>query len=149
MTVPASTPPAPPTSAFVRPVLALLAGLGITVLIVVIGTLVATLAVLRGVDPRHFQPTPGYLATNLVVGALGALAGGFTTARITTGRSFYTVFLLALLLCVSGLVPVLRGTPPGGGQPSWYPLALALLAPAGVLIGGAIERRRGRTISEG
>jgi hypothetical protein len=149
MTVPVSTPPAPPTSTFVRPVLALLAGLGITVLIVVIGTLVATLAMLRGVDPRHFQPTLGYLATNLVVSAVGALAGGFTTARITTGRSFYTVFLLALLLGVSGLVPVLRGAPAAAGQPGWYPLALALLPPAGVLLGGALERRRSRVPREG
>lgn len=135
-------PPLPRPSSFVRPVLALLAGLGITVLIVVLGTLIATLAALRGVDPRNFQPTPGYLAANLIVSALGALAGGATTSRLTAGRSFYTVLLLAVLLFVSGVIPVLRGTPPEVGQPSWYPLTLSILAPLGVLIGGYIERRR-------
>jgi hypothetical protein len=132
----------PPASSVIRPVLALLAGLGVTVFVVVLGTLVATFAALRGVDPTHFQPPPAYLAANLTVSAAGALLGGFTTSRLTAGRSFYTVFLLALLLFVSGIAPVVRGSPPAVGQPSWYPLALALLAPAGVLLGGAVERRR-------
>jgi hypothetical protein len=137
-----SSPAVPPTSSVIRPVLALLAGLGITVFIVGAGTLIATLAALRGVDPSHFQPPPAYLAANLTVSAVGALLGGFTTSRLTVGRSFYTVFLLALLLFVSGMAPVIRGSPPAEGQPSWYALALALLAPCGVLLGGAVERRR-------
>jgi hypothetical protein len=141
MTNPA-TPSAPPTSSVVRPALALLAGLGITVLVVAAGTLIATLVAIRGVDAGHFQPTPGYLATNLIVTAAGALLGGFTTSRLTVGRSFYTVFLLALILFVSGITPVIRRTAPAAGQPSWYPLAVALLAPVGVLLGGLAERRR-------
>jgi hypothetical protein len=145
MTDPASrsaAPPRPPVLSFVRPVLALLAGLGITVLIVIVGTLVATLAALRGVDPRHFQPPPVYLAVTIAVSALGATAGGYTTAQLTRARSFFTVFLLALLLFVSGIVPVLRGAPPDNGRPSWYPLALALLAPLAALLGGVLGRRR-------
>lgn len=139
MTIP--PPSAPPTSSFVRPTIALLAGLGVTVLIVATGTLIATLAMLRGVDSRHFQPTLGYLMTTLTVSTMGAFAGGFTTSRITAGRSFYTVLLLALLLLVSGAIPAFKNGP-APGQPSWYPLTLALLAPVGVLIGGLIERRR-------
>jgi hypothetical protein len=142
--------PAPPTSSFVRPALALLAGLGITVLIVVLGTLIATLAALRGVDPRSFQPPLGYLIANLAISALGALAGGYTTSRLTNGRSFYTVLLLATLLFVSGVIPVLRGSAPVAGQPEWYPLTLALLAPVGVLLGGLLQRRRtGTAVTRG
>lgn len=149
MTSPAS-PSAPPTSSVVRPALALLAGLGITVIVVAVGTLIATLAAMRGVDAGHFQPTPGYLATNLIVTAVGAFLGGMTTSRLTVGRSFYTVFLLALLLLVSGIAPVIRRTAPPAGQPSWYPLAVALLAPVGVLLGGMVERRRrASTVAEG
>jgi hypothetical protein len=125
-------------------VLALLAGLGITVLIVGAGTLIATFAALRGVDPKQFSPPPAYLATTLVLSALGALAGGYVTARITVGRSFYTVFLLATLLFVSGVIPAVRGTGVARGEPSWYPLTLALLGPIGVLVGGLLERRRAR-----
>ena len=135
-------PAAPPTTSFVRPLLALLAGLGVTVLIVVMGVLVATFAMLRGADPKNLHLPSSYLAINLLVSAVGAFAGGFTTSRITAGRSFYTVFLLAVLLFVSGIVPVIRGASPAPGQPSWYPLVLALLAPAGVVLGGMIERRR-------
>jgi hypothetical protein len=142
MTEPTIAPPAPPRSSpFMRPALALMAGIGVTVLIVVFGTLVTTLAALRGVDPKHFVPSAGYLATILAVSALGALAGGFTTSRITAGRSFFTVCVLALMLFVSGAIPAFRGTPPAG-QPSWYPHTIAFVAPLGVLIGGALERRR-------
>jgi hypothetical protein len=52
------------------------------------------------------------------------------------------VFVLALILLMSGLVPVIRGTPPQAGQPPWYPLVLSIVTPLAALAGGAIERRR-------
>lgn len=137
----ATTPAAPPAHSFVRPLLALLAGLGITVLIVVVGVLIATLAMLRGVNPARFVATPGYLVVLALLNAGGAIAGGITTARITTGRSFYTVFLLATVMGMSGLVPVIKGAPPHPGEPSWFPLAIALLVTSGVLVGGWSARR--------
>lgn len=124
--------------------MALLAGLGIIVMIVGVGTLLATLAALKGVDPKQFHPSPAYLATIITLTAAGAMSGGFATSRITADRSYFTVFLLALLLFVSGVVPVLRGVQPTPGQPDWYPLALAILSPVGVLIGGLVERRKTR-----
>ena len=142
MTDPVAGPVAPSRS-MVRPVLGLLAGLGVVVMIVGIGTIVATLAMLRGVNPANFRPTPGYLAVALAINALGSFAGGFATSRITAARSFYTVGLLSLLLLVSGAIPAFRHGP-GPGEPAWYPLTLALLAPLGVLLGGAFERRRAR-----
>ncbi len=136
----------PRSSSIIRPAVALLAGLGIMVLIVFVGTLVAaTLVAQRGVNPTRVHP-PGYLAAILVLTAAGAMFGGFATSRITTDRSFFTVFLLGLLLFVSAVVPVLRGAPLTPGDPNWYPLVVAVLSPVGVLIGGTLERWRTREL---
>ncbi len=124
-----------------RPALALLAGLGITVAISGFGIIINTLAALRGVDPKLFVAPLSYLLTNVAVVAVAACAGGFATARVTTGRSLFTVQVLALILLVSALVPAFRGTRPSG-EPAWYPFALALMNAVGVLAGGLLERRR-------
>jgi hypothetical protein len=126
-----------------RPALGLLAGLGITALIVGPGIIAATLAMLRGVDPNTFRPSTSNLVVYLAITALGAFGGGFTTARITAGRSFYTVFLLALILFMSALVPVLRGADPTAPpRPQWFLVAQAVIVLVATMLGGWIERRR-------
>lgn len=140
MTAPAA--PAPSTSSVIRPALGLLAGLGITALVVGPGIIIATLAMLRGVDATTFRPSVANLVVYLAITGVGAFAGGFTTARITAGRSFYTVFLLGLILFVSAMVSVLRGTDPAAPRPQWFLVAQAVLVLAGVLLGGWLERRR-------
>jgi hypothetical protein len=141
MTAPVTS--APPTSSMMRPALGLLAGLGITALIVGPGIIVATLAMLRGVDPRTFSPSTSGLVVYLVITGIGAFAGGLTTARITTGRSFYTVFLLVLILFMSAMVPVLRGVDPSApARPQWFLVAQAAIVLLAVLFGGWLERRR-------
>ena len=142
MTDPARPPI--PSSSSLRPALALLAGLGITVLIVFLGVTITTLAALRGVDPKAYVAPFWTYPTHLLISTVGAAAGGFATARITTGHSLFTTLVLALILFMSALAPVLRGTPGGAGQPDWYPLALAIASPIGVLLAGLFERRRGR-----
>ena len=141
MTASPSTTPAP--SSYIRPAMGLIAGLGITALITGPGIIMATLAMLRGVsDPRGFQPSTGNLIVYLVIIALGALAGGVATARITTGRSFYTVFLLALVLFMSAMVVVLRGDTSAQARPRWYSISQAVIVLLAVLLGGYFERRR-------
>jgi hypothetical protein len=150
MTVPAQradhAPPPAPT--FIRPALGLLAGLGVTMLIVGAGVLVATLAALRGVDPARFVATPGYLVVVTLINLLGTVAGGVTTARITVGRSFYTVLLLAVIMLMSGVAHALKDAPKPG-EPAWYPIGLAVLAAAGALAGGLLERRGLRRTTAG
>lgn len=128
---------------YLRPALGFIAGLGITALITGPGIIMATLAMLRGAgDPRTFQPSTTNLLVYLAIIALGALAGGVATARITTGRSFYTVFLLGMVLFMSAMVVVLRGDTSTQARPQWYSLSQAVIVLLAVLLGGYLERRR-------
>lgn len=137
------TVPRPPlsTSALFRPALALLAGLGVTVLIVLAGVTAATVASLRGVDPTEYVAPFWTYPTHLVISTFGAVVGGYTTSRIAADRAPFTTLVLALILLVSGLTPVLRGMPAAPGQPVWYPLSLAFGSLVGALLGGVLERR--------
>lgn len=138
------TPPAvpPSTSSLVRPVLALLAGLGVTAVVAGPGIVMATLAMLRGVDPRSFRPSTANLLVYLAINAAGAVAGGATTAIVSAGRSYYSVLLLAVVLFMSALVPALRGADPSQARPEWYAAAQAVVVLAGVLLGALLARRR-------
>jgi hypothetical protein len=124
-----------------RPVLGLMAGLGITVLIVVCGVLISTLVAMRGQDTTRYVAPFWTYPTHLVIIALATAAGGAVTGRITVGRSAYSVFLLALILMMSALGPVIRHVPPAPGQPAWFALALAIVNPLGALAGGLLTRR--------
>lgn len=135
-------PPAAPS--FVRPVLALLAGLGISVLIVALGSVIVALALLRKGDASTLQAAPAYLVATLVLSGIGGLAGGYAASRLTADRSFYTVLLLAAVLFTSGAVPAIRQRATST-FPDWYTFGIAVLAPAGVVLGGLLERRRRRT----
>jgi hypothetical protein len=135
------TMPPPPTSSFVRPAIGLLAGLGVSLLIIWVGTVAAGVMTLRGSDPLHSPYPAGYVWGKLVAAALGAFAGGFATSRITSGRSLFTVLVLALILLIAAAGPALRGMSPPG-DPHWYPLTQAIVVGIGVLLGGLLERRR-------
>lgn len=130
----------PPAPSFIRPVLGFLAGLGVTVLISAPGVVIATLAALRGTEATKFVATPGYLVVSVAILAIGAMAGGFTTARLTVGRSFYSVFLLAIVLVTALVSQAVKGTPKPG-EPSWYPMCLAVIIGTSTLVGGALQRR--------
>ena len=158
MTAPSTGRPSIPTSTSLRPALGLLAGLGVTVLIVFLGVTITTLAALRGVDAKSYVAPFWTYPTNLLISVLGAVAGGIATARITAGRSLFTVSYFGIDLA-GHVVPtaqqlftteaavaraLLRGAAAAPGQPRWYPLALAILPPFAVLLGGIRERRKER-----
>lgn len=140
-------PPTPPTSRFVRPAIGLLAGIGVALLVIAIGTVIAGLFTLRGADALTKAFPAGYVWGKLVAAAIGAFAGGFTTSRITTGRSMYTVAVLALVLFAAAGGPALRGAAAFPNDPSWFPLTLAIVELIAVMFGGALERwlERGNT----
>ena len=103
------TDPRPPlpASRSLRPALALLAGLGITVVIIFFGVTISTLAALRGVDPKSYVAPAWTYPTHMLISFFGAMAGGFATARITAGHTLFTTLVLALILMMSALGPVL------------------------------------------
>lgn len=138
-------PPAPPTSTFVRPAIGLLAGIGVALLLTYVGTVIAGMFTLRGADALTKAFPAGYVGGKLVAAALGAFAGGFTTSRITAGRSMFTVFVLALILFIAAAGPALRGPGAFPNDPAWFPLTLAIVELVAVVVGGALERRMERT----
>jgi hypothetical protein len=136
-----TAPPVPPTSTFVRPAIGLLAGIGVSLLVIALGTVLAGIATLRGPDALTTAFPAGYVWGKLVAAVVGAFAGGFATSRITVGRSMYTVVVLALILFVAAAGPALRGTNAFPNDPAWFPLTLAIVELLGVIVGGALERR--------
>jgi len=135
-----ASPVTPPTSTFARPAIGLLAGIGVALLVIAIGTVIAGLFTLRGPDALTRAFPAGYVWGKLVAAAVGALAGGFTTSRITVGRSLYTVVVLAVILFVAAAGPALRSTS-FPNDPAWFPFTLAVIELAGVLVGALLERR--------
>lgn len=134
-------PIAPPAPSFVRPALALLAGLGVFVVLYAFPILVVTVLLLRGVaDPTAFQPPLGFRLFTLALAAIAGLASGFAVARMTVGRSWYTLMLLALIFCVSPLAEARKAAV--AGKSYAFIVALAVIAPAGAVLGGWMERRR-------
>ncbi|MEX2570889.1 MAG: hypothetical protein WD737_06255 [Gemmatimonadota bacterium] len=123
-----------------RSIVAVVAGLAITVVLVIgLGFLAAAVT---GVPPGG-PPTPGYLVLNL----LGALASGAVGGAIAVSLAPHTprghVIALALVILLLSL-PTLF-SPPAAGQPTWYGLALSVIGPVSVAAGGytAIRRREG------
>lgn len=137
-----SAPPvAPPTSSFVRPAIGLLAGIGVALLLIAVGTVMAGVFTLHGVEALSKPFPAAYVWGKLAAAIVGGLAGGFTTSRITIGRSLFTVVVLAVILFVAAAGPALRGANAFPHDPAWYPLTLAAAELVAVMIGGLLERR--------
>lgn len=141
MTAPELHPPRAPS--IVRPVLGLLAGLGITVLIMVAGTflIITLLGVARGVAIPALMRSSGYLMGNLALTVVACAAGGYVVARATSGRSRFSVVVLALILLVSGLASA-RKDPTPDGRPAWHAWMVPLLGAVGVGLGALAAGRR-------
>ena len=122
-----------------RSLAAVLAGLIVAVVMVI---MLSWLAAVIVDQPESGPPTRAYLALNLLGGALAGMAGGATAAWMaphTPRGHAYILAAVILLLSLPGLFSA-----PLPGQPSWYPLALSVLGPASVVIGGVIALRRRR-----
>lgn len=123
----------------IRSVLAVVAGLAVClVLVIALSAIAASILRVSAESP----PTPLYLALNLTGGALAGAIGGATAMRIAPHTPHGHVWALALLILLLSLPTLL--TAPAPGQPAWYGLALSVIGPSSVLLGGVLEARRER-----
>lgn len=130
----------------VRSIAAVIGGFVGLVVIVMVGTLAATaMLVPGGLSAGMSQPPTGvpvpraYLAANLLVSLLGAIAGGWITARLAWSSPGTHVLILAGIMLAMSIATLMQGAQEG--QPGWYPLAIAAIGLAGVLMGGSLVRR--------
>lgn len=126
-----------------RSVLAVAAGFAVTVLLVLVTTAVTGLAfgLPMTTSPGAPVTTPGvgYLAVNLLFAIVSALAGGWTTARLSVAHPMLHALVLAAIIFALG---IMGARTPQPGQPHWYPWTLALIGPVGILVGAGLVRRR-------
>lgn len=125
----------------VRPLLALVAGLGIMALVVAPPTLMSALAALRGlVDQPIFRPPMGFIAFNIALNVTGGLMSGFVVARLTRGRARHPVIAMAALLAVVSALDAVKVARSGGHL--WVSIAIVVLVAVAVLAGGRLEEQR-------
>jgi hypothetical protein len=129
----------PPT---IRSIIALIGGFAIMTFSVMVLTILAAwvFGVMRG------EPTPPYLAASIVLSAISAAAGGYSTAALAPGRALAHAAGLAVMVLVLGVYSALNPQP---GQPLWYLAALAAIGPVFALAGGALATRRRRGVGTG
>ena len=116
--------------------IALLAGMGIFVVVVGAGTVLAYVAT-GSTDPR--TPSMTLLMSLLFVHALAAIFAGLATGKMTRAHSLYTVLLLSLMLAMSSAVPLLRNST-NAGEPDWFLVVRCVLVLAGIVAGGVLPR---------
>lgn len=125
-----------------RSVAAVLAGLVVTIALVIILTYLA--AAWLGLPPGAPLPTL-YIVLNLLGSAVAGMLGGATAVKLAPHTPHGHVFALALLILLLSLPTLFM--PPAPGQPDWYGLVVSLLGPLSVAAGGLLLirlRQRGR-----
>ncbi len=125
-----------------RSVAAIVAGYGVMSLTVIGGSIVAaSLFVPGGLPALGAVPPAGlpvaFLAANLAANALGAVLGGWLTARIAAFAPFAHAAVLAVFPATLALGSVANA--PAGPQTGWYPMLIGLVGVAGVLAGGKLR----------
>ncbi|MDB4907755.1 MAG: hypothetical protein JWO05_2539 [Gemmatimonadetes bacterium] len=82
-------------------------------------------------------PTPRYLAANIALSLLAAIAGGWVTARIAPTSPMSYVGLLCAVVLVMG---VLSARMPGSeAQPGWYRAGIPVVGVVGAVMGGLLR----------
>jgi hypothetical protein len=124
----------------IRSVAAVLAALIITMLLVMILSYLA--GVVLGI-PIHAPPTPLYLLLNLVGGVIAGMTGGAVAVRLSHQRPHGHVIATAIAILLLSLPTIF--TAPAPGQPAWYPVAISVIGPVAVLLGGMLAVRGWRS----
>ena len=125
----------------IKSILAVIAGFGSMVAVVIVCTVLATALLLGDVEPKPGQVVPmPYLIVNLTYGLLAALLGGYVCAWLAPRRAGIHVGVLTAVVVLMSLATIL-GEGPAPGQPDWYPLVLGLIGVTGVPLGGVLRMR--------
>ncbi|HEY2858802.1 MAG TPA: hypothetical protein VGJ21_10330 [Terracidiphilus sp.] len=82
------------------------------------------------------KPNPSYLLVNVGYSFLAAAAGGYVTAWIAADNPLPKILMLAIAVLVMSAISALEAR---GRQPAGYQIALAVLAPIGVIAGGLLR----------
>jgi len=123
----------------VRSILAIIIGYIVLVLIVGVGVYASASVILGTADATFgVQLTPTYLAVNLLISFLAALAGGYITARLAPRAPDRHVQFLAGLLLLVGLITAAMSSQTDIGQPMWYTWVLPFLGAVGAIVGGRL-----------
>ena len=123
-------------------ILAVLGGFATMAILVMVGTMLATAALVPGGLARtrsgeNGGPVPnGYLAANLIISLLAAIAGGWVTVHIAGTQRREHTFALAGFVFFMSLVTMLQSRKKATGQPPWYLWVIAVIGLCGVFIGG-------------
>ena len=123
-----------------RSIAAVLVGLAFMAATTAVWTIVANATLLPG-GPDAASGSPyrmmTYLYVNLVVCGVGAVLGGWLTARTAPSSPYAHAAVLAAIIAVIS-IPSATGAP-APAQPHWYPAALGVIAVVGVLLGGKLR----------
>lgn len=129
----------------VRGIGSVVAGYVTMVVVVMVGTFmlvatlvpggVATMKKMRD-DPTAMTPTPAYLASNLVLSLLAAIAGGWVTMLIAGAPFERKLMALAALVLVMGVVSARMQS--SRAQPGWYNVVIPVVGVLGVLLSGVL-----------
>lgn len=108
--------------------------------VVMIGTAIAAAAFIPGgfAGAKSLQGSlpRTYLYSNLALSFVGALLGGWLSARLAPHNPvIHAAALAVLLLVMSGVSAKTQATK----QPAWYPWTIAAIGVAGVMLGGVWE----------
>jgi hypothetical protein len=111
------------------------------VLTVVVGTIVGTtLFIPGGIEATSGPPSAlpiAYHAANLLIGAVGAVLGGWLAARFAPFAPYGHAAVLAAVVAALSVQSVLAG--PAGPQPGWYPAVAGMIGVGGILLGGKLR----------
>jgi len=122
-----------------RSIAAVVAGLIVSLALVMALSYLA--GVVTGVEPTG-PPTGAYFGLNLLGVAIAGVAGGATAVRLAPHTPHGHVWALAFVLLLVSLPAMFSA--PSPVQPTWYHVAVSVLGPVSVLVGGLIiARQRG------
>ena len=129
-----------------RSIICVVAGFVVVMAVVMAGTAAATELIVPGglfdaaTGPRTDLPA-NYFAANLVVSGLGAVLGGWVTARMAPSAEMLHVLALAALVLLMAIPGMAGYGPSFDVQPTWFAWGLPVIGVGGAVLGGWLRSR--------